>query len=801
MKEYLISKAVRQKEDIGLDWWFCLDEDKSAQIGSMEIRGYRQVAIPHDWSVEYPFDENSDTRGSGGYVRAGTGWYRKLFTVGAGAEGKRLTLCFDGAYMLVQVWLNGEKLGNHVYGYTPFEWDITDLVKRDGCNVIDVKVDNSHQPNSRWYTGSGITRKVWLKETDACYIKETSVYCRLTELNGNRAVMTVDAMLTKPFELSETDARYRLEAELCCGEECFRAGNVCNPGLTASIQVNVENPKLWSVEEPNLYQLTIRAFSEEELVDKYTINVGIRETKFLAQEGFFLNGKRVKMNGVCVHHDGGCVGAAVPEEMWEVRLNKLKKMGCNSIRMSHNPPDPALLDLCDKMGFLVMDEAFDEWRILKSKDLGSNTHESKGYSLWFEEHHVEDLEAMLYRDRNHPSVVIWSIGNEVPDQSVAEGHLLAAKLKDICRRIDPTRPITQANDQIQAEPVSTTEEFMNVLDLVGYNYVDRWRTRAETMYDDDRRAHPEWCIIGTENRGYPCIRAEYSEKSRYPYQVVPVGAGKLLKFNMTHDYVIGDFMWTGIDYLGEAHWPNRSASSGCLDTCGFEKDGYYFYKSIWNREEPMVHGLPHWNLEQEPGTIVPVLCFTNCEYAELLLNGKSYGKKAYSYPKYGMTKQYGHFDKPEKLACTEDLFLAWDVPYEPGRIEFVGYIDDMEVCRETIVTAGKPYRFKLFRCREEENSAANGRSVVLVELAIYDKEGNFCPTADIPVTYEIRGTAFIKGLDNGRPDSHEMFTGYKQTSFHGRALCVLQSNGTRGECILKASAPGMESAEIKLSFE
>lgn len=477
------------------------------------------------------------------------------------------------------------------------------------------------------------------------------------------------------------------------------------------------------------------------------------------------------------------------------------------MRMSHNPPDPALLDLCDRMGLMVMDEAFDEWRIMKGKELGSNTHESRGYSEWFDSCHEEDMRLMLLRDRNHPSIIIWSIGNEVPDQTVPEGYLTARQLKSICKELDPERLVTQANDQICAEPRAAAEEFLNELDVVGYNYVDRWRTRAETLYDDDKRTHPDWCVIGTENGSLGGVRGEYlldmKEKAgwwKMPYYSAPVKIGKLLHFTMTHDYVAGDFMWTGVDYLGEAHWPARSSSAGVLDTCGFEKDSYYFYQSIWKRPEPMAHLLPHWNLEVEEGTIIPVLGYTSCESAELFLNGKSYGRKAYAYPAYGMTERYGHFDKAPVPVNTDDLFLSWDVPYIPGYIELVGYMDGREAVRHTVRTAGEPAAVKLHCYRSEMKG--DGLDIAQIEAEILDEHGNLCVQADTKLTFTVQGPGYAAAVDNGNPEGMESLRGSCIHAFHGRAYVIIQSDETKNgdTCTVCLEAEGLPGAAVTVSI-
>ena len=820
---YLTGKEVRQKEIFNLNWFFYHGEEEK-EPGAKDTAGYRPVKLPHDWSLEYPFEEDAESCGSGGYVRTGIGWYKKIFRVNPDAvKGGRVVLHFEGAYMLAQVWLNGQSLGRHVYGYTPFEWDVTDLLKADGSeNVVDVKVDNSAQPNSRWYSGSGITRNVWICGMKDIHVAPYGVWIRQPEVSEDQAQVHMETRVCvkhrsgvsnggtaseEQGEIIVETGIYAPDGSLCMQERTAQNAADTGEELLFCQDFILKSPVLWDTENPALYKAVTKIYKDGLLLDEVCTVTGFRNVSFDSNRGFLLNGVRVKLNGVCIHHDGGCAGAAVHPQIWERRLEKLKAMGVNAIRMSHNPPDPALLDLCDRMGLMVMDEAFDEWRIMKGKELGSNTHESRGYSEWFDSCHEADMRTMLLRDRNHPSIIIWSIGNEVPDQTVPEGYLTARHLKSICRELDPERVVTQANDQICAEPRAATEEFLNELDVVGYNYVDRWRTRAETLYDDDKRAHPGWCVIGTENGSLGGVRGEYlldmKEKAgwwKMPYYSAPVKIGKLLHFTMTHDYVAGDFMWTGIDYLGEAHWPARSSSAGVLDTCGFEKDSYYFYQSIWKRPEPVAHLLPHWNLQVEEGTIIPVLGYTSCESAELFLNGKSYGRKAYAYPAYGMTERYGHFDKAPVPVNTDDLFLSWDVPYIPGCVELVGYIDGREAARHTVRTAGEPAAVKLNCYRSEMKG--DGLDIAQIEAEILDEHGNLCVQADIKLTFTVQGPGYAAAVDNGNPEGMESLRGSCIHAFHGRAYVIIQSDETEtgDACTVCAEAEGLPGASVTLSI-
>lgn len=819
MKAYLSGREARCTECFNFDWYFCHSENfyhgkKELTPGDYDVESWRKVQLPHDWSLFYPFDENAPSCGSGGYVKTGAGWYRKRFRISKDVTAdERVFLRFDGVYMLAGVWINGKKLGEHIYGYTPFEWDITSFLHgEEKDNVVDVQADNSAQPNSRWYSGSGITRDVWIYRVKKAHIIPCGVWIRQPVVTKEQAKLRIESSLCLPSDTADAGA-YFLETEIfspqgdACAADKVKVSKEKDAESAVICQEFVlDDPMLWDTENPSLYRVITKLYQRDKLMDEVQNRTGLRSALFDKDKGFILNGRQCKLNGVCLHHDGGCAGAAVPVEIWERRLYKLKEMGVNAIRMSHNPPDPALLDLCDEKGFLVMDEAFDEWKILKGKEFGSNTHESRGYSEWFDRCHEDDLQAMLLRDRNHPSIIIWSIGNEVPDQQQEDGYLTVRHLKEICRKLDPDRAVTQANDQICSEPSPAKVSFLKEMDVVGYNYVGRWRNRAETFYDEDKRAYPEWCMVGTENSGIGGIRGEYptemSEKGgwwRQTYYSAPVRCGKLLRYTMSHDYVAGDFMWTGIDYLGEAHWPERSSSAGVLDTCGFEKDGYYFYQSIWKRETPMVHLLPHWNLDVAEGSILPVLCYTSCDCVELFLNGKSYGKKAYVYPAYGMTEEYGHFDKPQIPIHTGDLFVSWDVPYEPGCIMAVGYCNGKEAARHVIKTAGAPAGIEMSCYRDR--LAADGRSVGQIEVSVVDAEGNFCPHAECRITFTAEGAAKLIGVDNGNPRCHESMKGDHISAFHGKAFALIRSDGNTGVCAVKAAAAGMKESVSRVYFD
>jgi len=784
-------------ETFDWNWKFYLGDAVGAEMPDYDDGSWRGLNLPHDWSVEGEFDERHPTGGDGGYVQAGVGWYRKSFAVPAAWHSRSVTILFDGVYMNSDVWINGRHLGRYPFGYAAFEYDLSSFLHYGGANTIAVRVDNSDQPNSRWFTGSGIYRHTWLKVTDMLRIPTWGVCVRTPMIDDEHAEAEVRTRIVN----ERTEAvRIQLRSEIIAPGGAVEAAQEetvdMEAGLAGEIaqQLRVAKPALWSVDSPVLYTLRTSLVQEGVVLDQVETAFGIRSAAFDKDRGFLLNGQPVKINGVCLHHDGGAVGAAVPERVWERRLEILKAMGCNGIRMSHNPPAPELLDLCDRMGFLVMDEAFDEWTLTKYKNRKADVH---GYYEYYDEWSERDLVMMLHRDRNHPSIVIWSIGNEIPEQKVPEGWKIANRLVDICRREDPTRPVTAACDNIEAEPVPAYREFLDVLDVVGYNYVDRWGMRTETFYADDRHRYPNRVFIGSENTGIGGIRGDYSlelpEKAwwRGTYATRMIAAERLWKFTRSHDYVSGDFMWTGIDYIGETWWPHKNASFGVIDTCGFPKDGYYFYQSQWTAK-PMAHLFPHWNWQGREGKVIPVLCYTNCDKAELFVNGRSYGVKAYEFPRQGMSKEWAHFEKTPVQVTTADLHLSWDVPYEAGELKVVGYSRDGDVMAETTVaTTGAPAAIEAEADRGVID--ADGRDVVHLTVRVVDGEGRVVPTADTALTFHVEGEGALIGLDNGRPDSHESYKSNERKAFNGLALAVVQSTPNAGHIRVRIDAEGLGS--------
>jgi beta-galactosidase len=569
-------------------------------------------------------------------------------------------------------------------------------------------------------------------------------------------------------------------------------------------QISLEKPRLWSLADAYLYKVRSTIRIQEQAVDNYDTSFGVREAVFDADKGFLLNGEAIKLNGVCVHHDGGCLGAAVPERVWERRLETLREMGCNAIRTSHNPFATEFLDLCDHMGFLVMNEAFDEWKVPKGQ-IGPH-----GYSNYFDEWYERDVRNFVQRDRNHPCVVLWSAGNEVGDQEALQGAETLRKLLKVFHTEDPTRLVTVGCDHISSDPASSVArpEFLALLDVVGYNYVDRWRDRREKCYSIDRHAFPQRRFIGTESEAIGGVRGDYRELFASPSEAQngpgsgyfqflesrSIDVEQLWKFVSTYDYVAGDFMWTGIDHLGEARWPMKSSSTGVIDTCGFKKDGFYFYQSQWTTE-PVLHLSPPWNWKGKEGQIIPITCYTNCDTVELFLNGRSFGVKGYAFPRLGMEGNYGNYPARAKvLKTTADLHLTWDVPYEPGVLRAVGVKNGKVVSTMAASTTGEPSRLGLSSDREV--IVADRRDVTHLTVQILDEKGRLVPIADSEVTFSVEGDGLLLGVDNGDPESHADFKSNRRKAFNGLCLAILQSTGKPGQIRVTAASPSLKPATV-----
>ena len=790
---------VRKVENFNKDWKFYYadttdlkDDYKNANYNDAS---WRKLNLPHDWSIEGEFKKDNPASPEGGALPGGIGWYRKSFTLPQDAKGKNISIEFDGVYQKSEVWINDHYLGLRPNGYISFQYDLTPYVKFGADkNIISVKVDNSKQPNSRWYSGSGIYRNVRLVTSNKIAVDHWGTFVTTPLVNDQSALINVKTSLRNAAASDNISLNTILmDASGKKLSNKIQNGSAAN-GFSETF--DVKKPVLWSTTNPYLYKIKTEVLVNGKVVDDYETPFGIRYFHFDADKGFSLNGVPMKLLGVCEHHDLGSLGAAVNYRALQRQLEILKEMGVNAIRTSHNPPTPELLELSDKMGFVVMDEAFDVWRRRKAR---------YDYHLYFDEWHKRDLEDQIKRDRNHPSVIIWSIGNEIPEQSDTSGFRLAKELAAIVHALDTTRPITAANNN----PDTRNQIIQSgALDLTGYNY-------HHNDYKNFHQRYPGKIFIGTETTSALETRGYYQMPSdsikRWPLRrtvngqrvTVPLNPDNTVSaydnvsapWGSTHeeswkeikkyDFLSGMFIWTGFDYIGEPtpySWPSRSSYFGIIDLAGFPKDAYYMYQSEWTNKT-VLHVFPHWNWNK--GDTVDVWAYyNNADEAELFLNGRSLGVK----------KKQG-----------EDLHVMWRVVYEPGTIKAISRknarLNDKvgqgkTVLTKEIKTAGAAAKIELSVDRKKIQ--ANGEDLAFVTVRILDADGNLVPRADNLVQFKIDGEAFIASVDNGDPVSHEPFKASYRKAFNGLALAIVQSKEKAGKVTLTATSEGLMPAFIEI---
>ncbi|MGD0410612.1 MAG: glycoside hydrolase family 2 TIM barrel-domain containing protein [Verrucomicrobiota bacterium] len=792
-------REPRIRDSFDFDWRFFKGDAQGAQEPDFADANWRVLDLPHDWSIEEPFSglEGSET------VRlpTGIGWYRKHFSLPESYRDRKVIIEFDGVYQNSEVWINGQYLGKRPYGFISFSYDLTARLKFGGDNVIAVKADNSRQPNCRWYSGSGIYRHTWLLVTSQLHVACWGTFVTMPQVDMNSATIQIktriqnegpgDAQCTLATSIVDREGKVIQTAEAT-------QSIVANGGEHEFVQrVQVAQPNLWSPDHPYLYKVRSTARDQDRVVDQYDTVVGIRGIEFDANKGFLLNGKQVKLNGVCLHHDCGAVGAAVPERVWQRRLEILKAMGCNAIRTSHNPYSSDFMDLCDRLGFLVMNEVFDEWKQSKT---------ANGYGQYFDEWSERDVTSFVHRDRNRPSVVLWSAGNEISEDYLPAGVETLRKLVEIFHREDPSRFVTAASWRIaRAAPRAVSQEYLQLQDVVGYNYGERGSGREEKYYSVDHHDYPQRRFIGTEDASMAIAAPSRDDPERGGVDCFRPDVEQLWKFVRTNDYVCGDFMWTGIDYLVGAEFrrrtgpsgatvlPGKNSSCGELNTCGFEKDGYYFYQSQWT-DKPMVHLFPHWNWKGREAEFIPVLCYTNCDTVELFLNGKSLGVQGCWFPRVEPFRTEG---RSRAARTTSDLHLTWTVPYQPGTLKAVGTKDGKVVAEAEVATTGEPAAVGLSVDRDA--IVADRRDVAHVTVKILDAQGRLVPAADNEVAFELRGEGRIIGLDNGNPASYENFKGDRRKAFQGMCMAIVQSTAKPGRIQLTATSSGLKSNSVSIT--
>lgn len=757
---------------------------------------WQPVTIPHDFSISGPFDREAETGAVGGYRPAGFGWYRKRFTVPDSYRNKRVELEFGGIYRNPTIFLNGKKIAEWANGYVTRRVDLSPYLEYGMENILTVFINNHTQPASRYYTGCGIYRNVRLILRDQLYIRNLHPFITTPEVSKEHATVSVCTTLENQFE---TDRTVTLQY-LIKNQEGIVVANFATKPITvpargeasAEHSIFLQAPALWSPDSPALYALETEVLYKGKLLDCDISRFGVRSIQFDAEEGFFLNGERTYMKGVCLHHDNSALGAAENPQADRRRLLLMKEMGANAIRLSHNPFAESFLDLCDELGFLVMDEFFDEWKhpqniVTKITDTGVYERTPGDvYHAYFDENWEEDLVGTIIRDRNHPSVVMYSIGNEIIEQRqmlsgvVETSAMLANKTKEY----DSTRPVTCACCFDQREK---TPPMCDTLDVVGYNY-------ADALFAEHHERFPNRLIIGSETvtispfwkRGFYDLEV-LGEMNRYVERKVGecfdqravriCSAETSMRNHMNPKYISGVFLWTGIDYLGEPTphtWPSRSAYFGAADTCCFPKDGFYYYQSIWSNR-PVLHIMPHWNLDLPRGTPVDVIAYTNCDKVELFLNGESMGFAAQR------RDRYEH--------------MHWQVPYEPGTLLAVGYDGDgRQTVTDRVVTAGPPKLIQL--SVDRQIMTANGTDTAFVTATLTDCEGNIVPVQSHEIEFLVEEGLELVGVDNGDPEYIGDLTANRIPTLAGKAMAIIRTNRLVGNYQVVARIAGLYTASL-----
>ena len=780
------AENLRLRIDFTEGWKFYLGDQGSAGDPGFVDSSWRSLNLPHDWSIEGEFNKENPTRINGGALPAGIGWYRKNFMLEETWKEKQVYIDFDGVYRNSEVWINGHYLGKRPFGYSSFRYDLTPFLNFGNLpNLLSVRVDNSLQPNSRWYTGSGIYRNVWLVATSKVHVDHWGTFVTTPEISEEKAIVMLNVNI---LNKSHRNLKVQVHTDLLDHHGKIMAtakGDQFTSDSLISLkqQFQVKSPELWSVSNPVLYKTVTKVYCNGKLADTYETPFGIRYFNFDAAKGFFLNGKHLKILGVNNHHDLGALGAAVNITAMERQLRILKEMGCNAIRMSHNPPAPELLDLCDRMGFIVIDEAFDCWAIKKMEF---------DYHLDWQKWHSADLSDMVLRDRNHPSVFIWSIGNEIPEQFKPAGTTIGKELAEIVKRLDTTRPVTCG--LTEQDPAKNYIYQSKALDLISFNY-------KQLQYLDFPKNYPGEKLLAAENISAFATRGHYDMPSdsirfwpRYynePFKGNPDFTASAYdnvhaywgstheetwKIVKNNDFISGTFIWSGFDFLGEPDpykWPARSSYYGIIDLAGFPKDIYYFYQSEWT-SKPVLHLFPHWNWKE--GQLIDVWAYyNNADEVELFLNGVSQGIRS---------------------KTADQFHTMWRIKYRPGTIRAISRKDGKMVFEKEMHTAGKATRIEL--TADRTHLKPDGKDLSFITVKVIDEAGNMIPDANNLIRFEVSGNGFITGVDNGCQTSMESFKANFRKAFNGMCLLIVQSKKTNGKIVVKATSDGLSDAELSL---
>ena len=811
---------TRTEQLLERGWRFTREDSEEFISEEYDDNAWQEVTVPHDWAIYGPFSIHNDRQNvaitqdgqkeamehagrTGGLPFVGVGWYRLDFEAPAFEAGKCATLIFDGAMSHARVYINGIEVGYWPYGYNSFHFDISPYLKVGEVNTLAVRLENEPE-SSRWYPGAGIYRNVHLVVTEDAYVPVWGTQLTTPTVTKEWAKVELRTKLVTPEGADR--AIYRIVTDIVNPAGEVVATNEATlsryDNTLFEQSFDVANPELWSVDTPVLYYANSKIYAGNELKDEYSTRFGIRTLVIVPEEGMYINGELTKFKGVCNHHDLGPLGAAVNDAAIRRQIRIMKDMGCNAIRTSHNMPAPELVEACDEMGMMLMLETFDEWKTPKL---------ANGYHKHFDEWAERDMVNLIHHYRNNPSVVMWCIGNEVPDQGDKMwGPKLSRFLQDICHREDPTRYVTQGMDQPHNVVYNNMAAMM---DVAGFNY-------RPFYYGNNYAALPQQIILGTEtastvsSRGvykFPVERramATYDDHQSSSYDVEHCSWSNLPEddwmWHEDYDCCIGEFVWTGFDYLGEptpyyTNWPSHSSLFGIVDLAGLPKDRYYLYRSHWNKEEETLHILPHWTWPGREGETTPIFVYTNYTSAELFINGVSQGIRTKDTT---VTLENSWDEEAEKRLKRQSRYrLMWmDTKYEPGTVKVVAYNEAGEaVAEKEVKTAGKPHHIEL--SVDRATIAANGKDLAFVTVSVVDKDGNLCPMADNLIEFSVTGAGHYRAGANGNSVSLELFHEPKMRVFSGMMTAIVESNDTPGTITLTARAKGLKSAKIVIKSE
>lgn len=814
----LLQAQVRTEQTFEKGWKFTREDSSDFSQKTYNDAKWQSVVVPHDWAIYGPFSINNDKQKvaitqdgqkealehagrTGGLPFVGVGWYRLNFDAPSFAAGKKATLIFDGAMSHARVYVNGQEAGFWPYGYNSFCVDATPYLKAGETNTLAVRLENETE-SSRWYPGAGLYRNVHLVINEDAHIPTWGTQLTTPVVKKEFAKVNLKTDFVLPAGKNITD--YKIETKIMKDDGKMISSDV-RPGNKLDGEQFVQdfvlyNPSLWTPDAPTLYTALTKVYDNAgKQVDEYSTRFGIRSLEIIPGKGFYLNGVRTQFKGVCNHHDLGPLGGIANEAGIRRQIRILKEMGCNAIRTSHNMPAPELIRACDEMGMMIMVESFDEWKTAKL---------ANGYHKIFDEWAEKDMMNLLHQFRNNPSVVMWCIGNEVPDQwNGSQGAKLSRMLQDICHREDPTRPVTQGMD---APDAVVNNNMAAVMDVAGFNY-------RPHKYQENYKKLPQEIILGSEtastlsSRGvykFPVVRQamkKYDDHQSSSYDVEHCGWSNLPEddfiWHEDRPFCIGEFVWTGFDYLGEptpyyTDWPSHSSLFGIIDLAGLPKDRYYLYRSHWNKNEETLHILPHWNWEGCEGQVTPVFVYTNYPSAELFINGKSQGRRtkdlSVTIENSSDSTSTANFKRQQRYR------LMWmDTRYEPGTVKVVAYDKDgKQVAEQEIRTAGKPHHIELIPDRTVIK--ADGKDLSFVTVRVLDKDGNLCPTAENEISFKVKGAGAYRAGANGNPASLESFQTPKMKVFSGMMTAIVASTEKAGNIVLEATGKGLNKGSVKL---